>query len=607
MSSNNKQTDYSANDIKWDLSTFFNSPSDPNIEKSWIAIETDVDNFVASYRGKINSSDVTAQRISSSIKEYEDICVSLVKILNYAHMLFSADTGNMELGAFMQAQQERYTKSKVKLIFFSLELKQIPENVFNTLASDPLLNNYRHFLEETRKYIPHTLSEPEEIIYEECSNTGGKAWVRFYEELNSTHTYTYTDPYTNDTEELAQSRIMVKLRSPDRTIRQAAADAFANGLKKIEKTVVFVYNNIMLERMTEDRLRKFEYPQNERHLSNELTKEVVDLVISMCHENYHQVETYYNAKRELLKLDKLTHIDRYAPLFDTTEVIPYNKAKDIVLTAFKKYHETMYERGKEFFDKNWIDAAPNEGKRGGAFCSYFTPDTHPVILMSYVDKQDDVKTLAHELGHGIHASLSRKQTYFNYQGTLPLAELASTFCEMLVFEDLMESASKKDQLALLAAKIEDSFATIYRQAAMYSFECNAHEMRRSKGELLNTDLSNIWQTQLQKMFGKSLELGDQHAHWWLYVGHFFYAPFYVYAYSFGELLALAVYQKSRVEGKEFSNKYIEVLELGGLENPYQLMNHLGIDLNSREFWQGGFNYLQTLLDRFIDTKKELQL
>ncbi len=600
-------SNFSALNVKWDLSAFYSGIEDKNIEKTWHCIEERIDFFINEHRGNINSESITAAKLRNAIAEFENIYVEVVKLVNYAHMVFCADTSNSMFGAFMQSQQERYSKNRVKLIFFDLELKEIDEHKMNEMLSTGELDEYHHFISTTRVYKPHKLSEPEEIIYEECSNTGNKAWVRFYEELNSCQKFPYIDPSTSEKKELSQKEVLTLMRNANRDIRQAAADAFTKGLKDIEKSIVFTYNNILLDKSIEDRLRKYEYPQHERHLSNELEKNVVDLVISMCKEYYHQVETYYTTKKELLGLEQLTHIDRYAPLFDAEETIPYQSAKKLILNAFEKYHPEMLKRGKEFFDKEWIDASPNPGKRSGAFCSYFTPDTHPVILMSYADKMDDVKTLAHELGHGIHASLSRKQSYFNYQGTLPLAELASTFCEMLVFEELMEKASKKDQLALLANKIEDSFATIYRQAAMYSFECRAHNLRREKGELQDKDLSDIWQEEMQQMFKSSVQLGEQHRAWWLYVGHFFFAPFYVYSYSFGELLALAVYQKSCIEGEEFANKYIRVLELGGSENPYELMNHLGIDLNSKEFWQGGFNYLQKLLDRFISTKKELAL
>jgi oligoendopeptidase F len=270
----------------------------------------------------------------------------------------------------------------------------------------------------------------------------------------------------------------------------------------------------------------------------------------------------------------------------------------MVLKAFGGFSVEMQERAAEFFDKNWIDAEARKGKTGGAFCSYNTPDTHPVILQSFLNKMDDVMTLAHELGHGVHASLSRAQTYFNFHGTLPLAELASTFGEMLVFEELVAQSSPKDKLALYAGKIEGIFATVFRQAAMYQFERRIHEHRRSQGELSPEDFGYHWQEELQAMFGDSLKLGDQHRSWWMYVDHFTAVPFYVYAYSFGELLVLSLYEMAKQEGPGFADKYIEVLRLGGSKTPQELMTMLDVDLQSERFWRGGFAAMDKFLVEF---------
>ena len=276
----------------------------------------------------------------------------------------------------------------------------------------------------------------------------------------------------------------------------------------------------------------------------------------------------------------------------------FDGGRRIVLDAFGKFNQTVRDRAEEFFVKGWIDAEPRPGKQGGAFCAYLTPDTHPVILCNYLNRQDDVMTLAHELGHGVHASLSREQSYFNFQGTLPLAELASTFGEMLVFESLVEHASLKDRVALYADKIEGIFATVFRQACLYRFEQRSHAARRESGELTAEEFGEIWQEELQAMFGSSLTLGDQHHDWWMYVSHFFEAPFYVYAYSFGELLVLSLYQMAKKEGLSFGDRYISLLRKGGSETPTELMASVGIDLNSKEFWQGGFDALNQFVTEF---------
>ena len=584
--------------VRWDLSSLFSGIDDPRIEETWARAHADADAFAEKYRGKIESPDLTADVLAHAIREYEAIAVSLAKPVGFAHLLFAADTGDAKLGAFMQKQMEKGTELNVKLMFFDLELMAAPEETIARITHDPVLANHRHYIQVVRTFSDHRLTEPEEIILEETANTGSRAWERLFEEVTSNHVYKLRRPGSETIEDVSQEVVLNFLRVPDRALRQAAADAFTEGLESMERVLVFTYNNLIQDKAVSDRLREYEYPEQSMHKANELAKETVDLVVSMCRENYGLVERFYNVKREILGLPELTHIDRYAPLFDAEEPVSWEEAKGIVLEAFGQFSEEMQARAREFFDKNWIDAEPRKGKRGGAFCAYNTPDTHPVMFQSYMNMADDVMTLAHELGHGVHASLSRAQSYFNFHGTLPLAELASTFGEMLVFEKLVAGATEKDKLALYAGKIEGIFATVFRQAAMFSFERRCHIARREEGELTPEKFGEIWQEEIQAMFGNSVNLGEQHRSWWSYVSHFVSVPFYVYAYSFGELLVLSLYQRAKLEGPEFAGKYIELLRLGGSRSPQELMETVGVNLNSKEFWQGGFDALEKLVAEF---------
>jgi oligoendopeptidase F len=498
----------------------------------------------------------------------------------------------------MQKQRERGTGLNVKTMFFELELQAAPSELIDPLLVEPELGNYVHYVKAARMYSPHRLSEPEEIILEEMANTGSRAWVRLFEEITANQVFNLTKPGETEPKECTQQEVLTLLRNPDRATRQSAADCLTAGLKELERVLVFNYNNLLQEQSVEDRLRKFEFPEHSRHLANELDKPTVDRVIRLCKENYGLVKRFYEVKREILGLSELTHIDRYAPLFETEEKVGWSDAKEIVLTAFGSFSQTLEAKAREFFDSNWIDAEPRKGKQGGAFCSYNTPDTHPVVFQTYQNQMDDVMTLAHELGHGVHASLSRAQTYLNFHGTLPLAELASTFGEMLVFEKLVASANLKDKLALYADKVEGIFATVFRQAAMFSFEQRCHLTRRSDGELNSEQFGAIWQEEQQAMFGSSVTLGEQHKMWWTYVGHFIFAPFYVYAYSFGELLVLSLYQMAKAEGPSFSEKYIQLLQLGGSRTPHELMETVGVDLESETFWRGGFTAMERLVSDF---------
>jgi oligoendopeptidase F len=584
--------------VRWDLSALFSGIDDPKIEATWTTAMQRAEAFAQQYRGKIDSPDLDAETLASAIRDIEAIYNEVAKPMGYSHLLFATDSGDPKIGAFMQKQRERGTELSVKTMFFELELQKADEALINRLAEDERLASYRHYIATARALSPHRLTEAEEIILEETANTGSRAWVRLFEELTANHVFKLHRPGKDEIEDATEQEVLALLRDPDRKTRQAAADSLTAGLKEMERVLVFNYNNLLQDKSVEDRLRKFEYPEQSRHISNELDKETVDLVIRLCKANYGLVERFYNVKREILGLPELTHIDRYAPLFDSEEKVGWERAQQIVLEAFGSFSTTLQERAGEFFDQNWIDAEPRKGKQGGAFCAYNTPDTHPVVFQSYQNQMDDVMTLAHELGHGVHASLSRAQSYLNFHGTLPLAELASTFGEMLVFEKLVADASLKDKLALYADKVEGIFATVFRQAAMFSFEQRCHQQRRGEGELTAEQFGEMWQEEIQGMFGESVKIGEQHRMWWSYVGHFIYAPFYVYAYSFGELLVLSLYQMAKAEGPGFADKYINLLQLGGSLSPEDLMATVGVDLKSEQFWLGGFEAMEKLVAEF---------
>ena len=593
--------------VRWDLSALFTSLDDPKIDQTWEDATAKAEAFAANYRGKINVPDLTAETLASALRDIESLYNEVAKPSAYANLLFSTDSGDPKIGAFLQKQREKGTGLSITTMFFELELQAASEEVVEKLLQDEALANYTHYVRAARMYSPHRLSEPEEIILEEMANTGSRAWVRLFEELTANQVFKLLKPEATETVDCTQQEVLTLIRDPDRAVRQAAADSLSAGLKELERVLVFNYNNLLQEQSVEDRLRKFEFPEQSRHLSNELDKPTVDRVMRLCKANYGLVKRFYDVKREILGLPELTHIDRYAPLFETEEQVSWDEAKDIVLTAFGTFSGTLEGKARQFFDESWIDAEPRKGKQGGAFCAYNTPDTHPVVFQSYQNRMDDVMTLAHELGHGVHASLSRAQTYLNFHGTLPLAELASTFGEMLVFEKLVSGANLKDKLAMYADKIEGIFATVFRQSAMFSFEQRCHLARRSQGELTAEQFGALWQEEQQAMFGTSVTLGEQHSMWWSYVGHFIFAPFYVYAYSFGELLVLSLYQMAKAEGPSFSDKYVDLLTLGGSLTPHELMETVGVDLNSEEFWLGGFSAMEKLVTEFEKLWAEYQV
>lgn len=541
---------------------------------------------------------MTASELADALAAYADLSADANKPINYASLVYSCQSNDAAVGAFLAEQMEHASELSVKLLFFELELQDLPEAKAESLSNDPALASYRHYLGVVRQFSPHKLSEPQEVILEETANTGCRAWVRFYEEMLASHVFRILKPGETEVTEQSEPETIALLRDENRAMRQAAADSLTQGMEELERSICFAYNTLLQDKRVGDRLRNHPYAEHSRHLANELKKETVDLVVEMCHANYGLVERFYHKKRPLLGLEELTHIDRYAPLFESKEKKSWEEGRSMVVNAFTSFHPELGARADEFFSSNWIDAEPRNGKQGGAFCSYNTPDTHPVVFMNYLCKLDDVMTLAHELGHGAHASFSRTQNYFNFHGTLPLAELASTFGEMLVFERIVADATERDKTALYAEKIESIFATVFRQAALFSFEVRAHNARRDEGEVSAERFGDIWQEELQRMFGTSIKLGEQHRRWWMMIGHFFFAPFYVYAYSFGELLALSLYQAAKKGGAEFAARYIDLLKKGGSETPEELMAFVGVDINSREFWQGGFDAIESFVTEF---------
>jgi len=581
--------------VRWDLSALFRGLDDPKIEETWKKAEDCSERFDADYRGKV--AGLSAAQMAEALGWFESICQTAAKPVSYANLLFSCDASSPEIGAFMQKQMERSSSLQVKLMFFELELQAAPAEAIDAIVGDPLLANYRHYIHVARAYSPHRLTEAEEIILEETANTGARAFQRLFDEVTANHEYTLALP-GEEPKTATEQEVLNLLRHPDRAVRQAAADSLSLGLEDLERVLAFTYNNLIQDKKVEDRLRRYPYPEYSRHLANELDKQTVDMVMTLCRERGDLVGRYYDVKKQILGLPELTHIDRYAPLFETEEEVSFDDAKTLILDAFGGFSPVLEAKAREFFDAQWIDAEPRAGKTGGAFCSYVTPDTHPVVFLSYLNKMDNVGTLAHELGHGVHASLSREQSYFNFHGTLPLAELASTFGEMLVFEKLVASASLKDKLALYAEKIEGVFATVYRQAAMFRFEQRCHTVRREEGELSPQRFGEIWQEELQSMFGGSVTLGEQHRRWWSYVSHFIMVPFYVYAYSFGELLVLSLYQMAKAEGPTFAEKYVNLLRLGGSRTPFELMDTVGVDMRDAAFWKGGFDAIERLIAEF---------
>jgi oligoendopeptidase F len=390
--------------------------------------------------------------------------------------------------------------------------------------------------------------------------------------------------------------VLSRLYDPDRDVRRRAAQSVTAGLRDLGRTTTYIFNNILADKASDDRLRHYPAWISARNLANEVDDQVVDALVGAVTARYDIVARYYRLKRRLLGLDELFEYDRYAPLPAADRRYSWDETRHIVLNAYGNFHPRMAEVAGWFFERRWIDAAMRPGKIGGAFSAGTVPSAHPYVLVNYEARPRDVMTVAHELGHGVHQALSRQQGMLQMHTPLTTAETASVFGEMLVFQDMMaREGDSRVRLAMLTGKLEDSFATVFRQVSMNRFEDAIHTARRSEGELTTERYGELWLETQRAMFQGSVTLSQDYGLWWSYIPHFINTPGYVYAYSFGELLVLALYARYQQVGPAFAGAYLDMLGAGGSNWPHELVKPLGVDLRDLNFWTAGLQILDDMV------------
>lgn len=512
----------------------------------------------------------------------------------YAYLLFAADTSKPEHRDLQQRVEQRLTAIQNQVLFFDLEWLALSETDAQRLIDDPLLAPYRHYLQSIRRYKPHKLSEPEERIINEKDITGVQAWRQLFAEIVSA--LSFPIELDGKQHDLPLDSVLTLMRHPERSVRQQAHTRLYEIMAKQVESLAYIYNTLMQDHLTMDRLRHYPDPMAQRHLANEIDPATVATMMDVVEQNYDIAHTYFTLKARLLKLPSLQIYDQYAPVGAVNKQMSYSQARAIILEALGRFDKRFRETAARFFDENWIDAEVRPGKRGGAFCSGYPPSVHPYILCNYTDDLRDVMTVAHELGHGIHFWLARSQTIFNFYPTLPLAETASVFGEILVFEHLLDQEQDQSaKLALVCSKIEDIFATVFRQNVLTRFE-QAAFAGRIRGRLTPEQLSAFWRETNQRYYGNAVAHTPGYEMGWSYIPHFINTPFYCYSYVFGELLVLALYAMYREQGAAFVPGYIALLEAGGSQAPGDLLATFGVDANDPAFWQMGFNELRRLVN-----------
>lgn len=565
----------------WDLSKFFNSSDE--LDKFCLDLQNRANEFKAKFSQ--NLSNLNANEFQNAMSEYEEILSGIAKIMSYAYLKFAKDTST---GAFLAKYEEICAKIEEIVLFFEIEFNELKSEIQNNFISNT--PKFSYYLENLAKNKPHQLSFLEERILLRTANTGASAFSRLFDESMARARFEFRG------QSLKEEEILSKLSSDDRGIRKEAAIALSQGLKPMQHLLTYIYNMIKTDLKNSCELRGYEYGESSRHLSNQIEKSSVDALIKASENSFDLVSKFYDKKREILGFDKLYDYDRYAPL-GGDEKMEFDEAKSIVIKAFSEFSPLFGDLAKRAFDEDWCDVYPDENKQAGAFSHSASSDIHPFVLLNFTGRRRDLFTLAHELGHSIHQYLSYSVGYLNSHTPLTTAETASVFCEMLVFEYIKNSLPKEQRVALLAGKIEDIFATLYRQINFTTFERRIHSY---EGEISSDEIDRIWLEESKKMFGESLILNDYYKIWWSYIPHFIHSPFYCYAYSYAQLLVLALfglYKSGKCEN--FVEIYTKFLSLGGSKSPKELVGMFGFDIDDEKFWNIGIDQVANLVNEFI--------
>jgi len=565
--------------MNWDLKPLFN-----NIEEADLLLEEakkEAEWFNQKYKTKLNELNV--YQFLEALNSYIEISEKISRVMTYIYLQFATDTSK---GNLLSKYETISTEIEEKLMFFELEFTKLPPQKQLQFIEHSGVN--RLYLETLKKEAKHKLSENEEIILMKKDLTSSNAFSRLFDETISQTKFFWDGKYVSEEE------ILSKLHSSDRNIRKRAQVSLTNGLKEKQKLFSFIYNQIKKDWKIECELRKYDTPEEPRHISNKASQKSVDALINATNANTDIVEEYYNIKKELLGYDKLYDYDRYAPLKSIDKEIPFDEAKEMVLNCFKNFSPTFYEIALKAFNEKWIDVYPKESKRGGAFSHGATPKAHPYVMLNYTNQIRDVFTLAHELGHAIHQYLARDVGYLNQHTPLTTAETASIFAEMLLFEDMKKRLNKEELVSLYAQKLEDMFATLFRQIVFTNFERKVH----SADELNEEEFNTIWQEENQKMFGNSVILTSNYKIWWSYIPHFIHSPFYCYSYSYAQLLVISLYNLYKNNYNDFERKYIDFLKSGGSIEPKFQIKMFGKDIENEEFWLEGINTIRDMLNEF---------
>jgi oligoendopeptidase F len=579
-------------DLTWNTALLYPAPDSPELAADLGSFETLAGDFRASYFEKVATLDSTA--ILAAITRYEELQNRMAKAFCYAHLLFAADSANETYRALSQRCSELGSTLSQQLLFFDLELMELPDDLFMTVCALPAAAGYVHFLEGIRKFRPHTLKENEERLLTRKDLTGVRAFTRLFDELSAS--FSYRMELDGEMRDFTGEELLSLLHHTDGDVRYRAMTLFLD--RHGEHGIVYnsVFNNMALDHGQEMELRNYQTPIQPTNIGNEIPDAAVEHLMTVTEANYGLAQEYFRIKAKLLNRDKLRNCDIYAPVAESEKSYTFDEAQQMVVTSYRNYDTEFGDIVQAFFDERRVDVLPRTGKSGGAFAMGISPSLPPFLLLNYTGTLRDLATIAHEAGHGLHFVVSQKQTMLNYHAPLPLAETASVFGEMLLTRSLLDHETDTQvRRSLLCAKIEDIIATTFRQTVLTRFELRLHNERKN-GLLSNDRIAEIWLEENGKLYGDSVEMIPAYRWGWSYISHFIHSRFYCYSYTFAELLVLALFQNYRQQGEAFKPGYQALLESGGALSPADTALLAGIDITDSGFWQKGYDVLAELID-----------
>ncbi|MCI0554017.1 MAG: M3 family oligoendopeptidase [Anaerolineae bacterium] len=576
---------------KWNLSELFSGFDSPELQAAFDNVEEQVTSFEG-VRGKLKP-DMEVDHFLEVVRASEATTRIVNRIYAFAGLSFSEDTQNQNAQSLLGRVQQFVAEMQNRTLFFSLWWKDLDQKNAERLMSAS--GDYRYYLEEMRHFKPHTLTEPEEKVVNLKDVTGSNALINLYDAI--TNRYVFKLEVDGEVKELTRAQLQPYIQGSNADLRAKAYQELYRVYGEDGPILGQMYQTRARDWHNENiSLRKFPSALSVRNLANDVPDEAVNTLLEVTKKNSKIFQRYFKMKAKFIGVDKLRRYDIYAPVAKSDKPFEFDAAAQMVFDAFSAFDPKIGDLARRVFDRDHLDSEVRKGKQGGAFCASINPDDTPYVLMNYTGRARDVATLAHELGHAIHAMLASHHTTFTFHSSLPLAETASTFGEMMLTEKLLaEETDEAVRRDILFKQMDDAFATILRQIYFALFEREAHAMIQKNASV--DEISAAYMENLKEQFGDSLELSDEFKWEWVSIPHIYHTPFYVYAYAFGQLLVFSLYQQFKAEGESFKPKYLKILSAGGSEAPEKILSGAGIDIRSAKFWQGGFDVLSKMVDQ----------